>query len=96
MPLQRYRLSMFHALSCLNTLRLSVLARTRDRTQPASDDAAFCLSYLRQTILCRADTHLESVRSEYGGKSVQPFVTHEDCRDWEAVYAQLEATFEAA
>jgi len=86
---RRFRLSMFHALDCLNTIRENVLYRKVHRDIPTSSEAQFCLSYIRQMIQCRADTQLESVRSEYGGKSVQPFVTHNNCRDWTVVYDEL-------
>lgn len=86
---RRFRLSTFHALDCLNTIRQDVLDRKAHRDVPASSEAQFCLSYIRQMIQCRADTQLESVRSEYGGKSVQPFVTHNNCRDWTMVYDEL-------
>ncbi|KLO17141.1 hypothetical protein SCHPADRAFT_868643 [Schizopora paradoxa] len=86
---RRFRLSMFHALDCLNTVRENVLYRKTHRDIPASSEAQFCLSYIRQMIQCRADTQLESVRSEYGGKSVQPFYTHNNCRDWSIVYNEL-------
>ena len=87
---RRYRLSMFHALNCLNTIREEVLHRKEDRETPTSMEARSCLDYIRQSILCRSDVQLEWVRSEYGPKSVQPFVTHNNCRDWTAVYSELE------
>ncbi|KAL5525619.1 hypothetical protein ACEPAG_6955 [Sanghuangporus baumii] len=87
---RRYRLAMFHALDCLDTVRQNVLQRKADTVTPASPEAHYCLDYLRQTIQCRSDIQLEQVRSEYGPKSVQPFVTHNNCRDWSAVYSELE------
>lgn len=87
---QRYRLSMFHGLDCLNTIREEVLHRKEDRKTPTSMEARDCLDYIRQTILCRSDVQLEWVRSEYGPKSVQPFITHNNCLDWSTVYAELE------
>ncbi|KAL5504272.1 hypothetical protein ACEPAH_8346 [Sanghuangporus vaninii] len=87
---RRYRLAMFHALDCLDTVRQNVLQRKAFRDTPTSPEAHYCLDYLRQTIQCRSDIQLEQVRSEYGPKSVQPFVTHSNCRDWSAVYPELE------
>lgn len=89
---RRFRLSMFHALDCLDTIRRGVLERRADRSTPTSKEAHFCLDYIRQVILCRSDIQLEQVRSEYGGKSVQPFITHNNCRDWTSVYAEIEKT----
>lgn len=87
---RRYRLAMFHQLECLDTIRRSLLSRKANMTEPPSQDAKFCLNYVRQAILCRSDTQLEWVRSEFGGKSVQPFVTHSNCRDWTQVYDALD------
>ena len=84
------RLAMFHALDCLDVVRQGVLVRKADRETPTSMDVHLCLDYLRQTIRCRADVQLEQVRSEYGGKSEQPFVTHSNCKDWRKVYAEME------
>lgn len=87
---RRFRLSMFHQLDCLDTIRRNILLRHLDRDTLPSSETRFCLNYIRQMILCRSDTQLEPVRSEYGGKSVQPFITHSNCRDWTAVYRELE------
>ncbi|OCB84457.1 hypothetical protein A7U60_g8443 [Sanghuangporus baumii] len=87
---RRYRLAMFHALDCLDAVRQNVLQRKAFRDTATSPEAHYCLDYLRQTIQCRSDIQLEQVRSEYGPKSVQPFVTHSNCRDWSAVYSELE------
>ena len=86
---RRFRISMFHALDCLDIVRRNVLFRQEHRDIPASQEAQFCLSYLKQMIQCRSDIQLEQVRSEYGGKSVQPFMAHNNCRDWTRVYAEV-------
>ena len=86
----RFRIGMFHGLECLDLIRKNVLERRADRERQASGSAHYCLDYIRQMILCRSDIELEQVRSEYGGKSVQPFVTHNNCRDWSGVYAEIE------
>ena len=93
---KRFRISMFHALSCLDTLRQTIMERHRDKHIPAGPEAHYCLNYIRQMILCRSDIQLEWVRNEYGGKSVQPFMTHENCRDWTAVYREVERLNEEA
>lgn len=87
---KKFRISMFHQLDCLDIIRRNILERHVDRTTPPSSETRYCLNYIRQMILCRSDTQLEPVRSEYGGKSVQPFVTHSNCRDWTTVYSELE------
>ena len=85
----KFRVSMFHALDCLDRIRRNVLERRENRDKPTSGDAHYCLDYIRQTIQCRSDIELEQVRSEYGGKSVQPFVTHKNCKDWSKVYEKI-------
>ncbi|THH01404.1 hypothetical protein EW145_g6924 [Phellinidium pouzarii] len=87
---RRFRLSMFHALECMDIIRQDVLRRKADRETPTTPEAHSCLDYVRQTIQCRSDMQLEQVRSEYGGKSVQPFIAHNNCRDWSKVYAEVE------
>lgn len=87
---KQYRPAMFHALSCLDTIRQGVLARKADQSVPTTPEVHLCLDYIRQTVQCRSDIQLEQVRSEYGGKSVQPFVTHTNCRDWRQVYEEVE------
>lgn len=75
-----YRVAMFHQLDCLNVLReeMVLLLRTSTHTSTSPDPPAtssstptphraqFCLNYLRESILCHADSHLERVRSEFG------------------------------
>lgn len=87
---QRFRPAMFHALSCLDTIRQGILVRKADPSVPTAPDVHLCLDYIRQTVQCRSDIQLEQVRSEYGGKSVQPFVTHTNCRDWRQAYDEVE------
>ncbi|KAL0566968.1 hypothetical protein V5O48_015032 [Marasmius crinis-equi] len=85
--------SMFHQLRCLDILRAHY-ARLSSGDAPAtatpsSDTLSHhCLNYLRQTLLCNSDLHLDPV---FGA-------THKDadliahthiCRDWTAAYKEL-------
>ena len=51
--------------------------------------ARHCMNYLRQMILCRADTRLEPVRSPIGHARTMSEVTHV-CQDWSTVYEAAE------
>lgn len=50
---QAYTLAMLHQLRCLDILRDDYVSRTPSRWRK------HCLNYIRQTLLCFADTHLE-------------------------------------
>ena len=81
-------LDVFHQLHCLNNILLAIAARVKEGKEPSSH-VTHCLQYLRQMILCRADTTLEPVDPRLGPKAVQSAVTH-TCRDWTRVYSLLE------
>ncbi|KAH8117867.1 hypothetical protein DFH11DRAFT_1571123 [Phellopilus nigrolimitatus] len=51
-----YRLAMFYAPECLDTIRQNVLQRKANREKPTLAEAHFCLDCIRQTIQCRSDT----------------------------------------
>ncbi|THU98442.1 hypothetical protein K435DRAFT_856680 [Dendrothele bispora CBS 962.96] len=56
-----FRVAMFHQLECLDVIRTEMIHR-RDNTSIApSEKAHFCLNYLRQTVLCHGDRHLEMI-----------------------------------
>ncbi len=86
-----YRLAMFHQLECLAAVREEMMARQAGK--PVSERARFCLNYLRQSIQCHSDAHLEMVRSEYGGRAVLPYTTRTNCLDWEAIWGRAESHF---
>lgn len=90
-----FRVSLFHQLECLDVVRSAMRDRREHPSGPStSHEAHFCLNYLRQSIQCHADAHLEMVRSEYGGRAVLPYTTRTDCKDWERVWAESEANFD--
>lgn len=90
-----FRLAMFHQLECLGVIRASMMDRMKNPSGPSTSEVAhFCLNYLRQSIQCHTDVHLEMVRSEYGGRAVLPYTTRTDCRDWEQVWHQAEGNFD--
>ena len=89
---ETYMLSMFHQLRCLDVLREQILLPLEDRNIPRSQH---CLNYLRQTILCRGDMHLESFRAQTGTarETVERRGTYR-CRDFRAVYNAIEVNHE--
>ncbi|KAI0828644.1 hypothetical protein BC628DRAFT_1409196 [Trametes gibbosa] len=81
-PPRTFLISMVHELHCLDVLRVAFVA---NRTGAAAH-VAHCLRYLRQTVLCRADTTLEpdepglrGGRWEHAASGVG--AVHR-CRDW--------------
>ncbi|KAH9852241.1 hypothetical protein C2E23DRAFT_731274 [Lenzites betulinus] len=81
-PGRTFLISMVHELHCLDVLRVAFVA---NRTG-AAVHTAHCLRYLRQTVLCRADTTLEpdepglrGGRWEHAASGVG--AVHR-CRDW--------------
>ncbi|KAI0314401.1 hypothetical protein OF83DRAFT_1174773 [Amylostereum chailletii] len=90
----QYRLAMFHQLECLDVVRQESSARKEHPSQPATERAQFCLNYLRQSIQCHADSHLEMVRSKFGGRAVLPYTTRTGCLDWEVVWEAAERDYD--
>ncbi|EJD46596.1 hypothetical protein AURDEDRAFT_63116 [Auricularia subglabra TFB-10046 SS5] len=91
-----FSVSMFHQLRCLNLIGRELVDRlaadkTTQRKTPSSL-SHHCMNYLRQMVLCRADTTLESATNPYGPHIVTRAVTH-TCNDWTAVYAAAEDNY---
>ncbi|OCH85539.1 hypothetical protein OBBRIDRAFT_891123 [Obba rivulosa] len=81
-----FRVSMFHQLQCLDTIRRQlVLPKPRRNMQRARH----CMNYLRQMALCRGDTFLDPY--EYLSK-VRPLARHAErrCLDWRVLYDAAE------
>lgn len=84
-----FGVSMWHQMHCLNHIR-SVLVNGDD----GSDHTAHCFHYLRQAILCAADTTLEpggtNMKLANGDKVAAGVETVHTCRDWRQVYDWME------
>ncbi|KAI0749653.1 hypothetical protein C8Q80DRAFT_1218764 [Daedaleopsis nitida] len=88
-----FTVSMLHQLRCLDIVREVIV----DYYADASPDAVpkkqglvqHCMNYLRQTVMCRGDLHIETVRAPKGQQVTVSAVTHA-CRDWTAVYEAAE------
>jgi hypothetical protein len=96
-----YAVSMYHQMHCLNSFRRMFNGhKNSSREGHDSAHALHCLSYLRQMVLCAADTALEpafSARDSGTGKLTKAAygtgVTHR-CRDWSVVRKHVEANHE--
>ncbi|PSN60133.1 hypothetical protein BS50DRAFT_640221 [Corynespora cassiicola Philippines] len=88
-----FDVSMWHQIHCLNHIR-TVLINGDD----GSDHTEHCFHYLRQGILCAADTTLEpggvGMKKENGGISHPDEGTVHTCRDWRQVHDWLESQHE--
>lgn len=77
--------SMFHQLHCVEKLRRALA----DPDDPIATipHLQHCMNYLRQMVLCGADTTLEPASQDpaTGLETTGVGVTHM-CRDWDAVY----------
>ncbi|TFY69821.1 hypothetical protein EVJ58_g199 [Rhodofomes roseus] len=65
---RQFGISMFHQIHCLSMIRESLI-------NGINDHAAHCLNFMRQAVLCNADTTLEAITE----------TTH-TCKDWTQVY----------
>ncbi|TBU51884.1 hypothetical protein BD310DRAFT_941351 [Dichomitus squalens] len=95
--LRPFTLSMFHQLRCLDILRDILVEfhynKSPDATYKNPEMAKHCMNYLRQTVICRADTRLEHVRAASGPRVVVSDLTH-SCKDWTAVYEAAERNYQ--
>jgi len=96
-----FAVSMYHQLHCLNGFRhLTVASLAGNQTKHNIDHAVHCLSYLRQLLLCHADTALEPARladTVTGGTTQAVYgegTTHR-CHDWTQVRSWVEDNYQA-
>ncbi|TFK96612.1 hypothetical protein BDV98DRAFT_479899, partial [Pterulicium gracile] len=85
-----FTISLFHQLRCLDILRESLMSFRDPRTRSEPTRLAHhCMGYLRQMVLCRSNTQLQSVRNHTGTRITVSDVTGR-CQDWTAVYTEVE------
>ncbi|KZV95270.1 hypothetical protein EXIGLDRAFT_610797, partial [Exidia glandulosa HHB12029] len=91
---QQFSISMFHQLRCLDIIGRELLDERAQMKQWVEPSALsqHCMGYLRQMILCRADTWIESAYNAVGPRIVTSAATH-TCSDWSAVYGAAEDNF---
>ncbi|KAG9258583.1 uncharacterized protein F5Z01DRAFT_203104 [Emericellopsis atlantica] len=88
-----FGVSMWHQMHCLNHIRSTLLYG-----DDGSDHTAHCFHYLRQGILCAADTTLEPggviMEAKNGDKVATGVGVLHTCRDWRQVYDWMEKDHE--
>ena len=82
-----YTVSLFHQLKCLEIYHREYLKPLPREVTP---ELRGCLNYLRQSLLCHADTRLESVKNARVQASKQYDTI---CRDWTKVYEAAERNY---
>jgi len=87
-----FAVSMFHQLHCVNSLRVALV-------RPDDGDANFehvhhCFTYLRQALLCAADSTLEPFDFVTKNYTMQPVSHTRVCKDWGSVYEAAGANFQ--
>lgn len=81
---ETYTIALFHQLRCLDIIRQAVRDRTTSRP---GELERHCLNYLRQSLLCRGDIHMEIT----GGPLHRTEVFQDSfvCNNWESVYDSI-------
>ncbi|KAJ7622537.1 hypothetical protein FB45DRAFT_927919 [Roridomyces roridus] len=85
---QPYTVTLFHQMKCLDILRQEYLALEPGNTP--SPVTHHCLNYLRQSILCRPNIRLESVKNTVG-TAIRDYESV--CMDWTKVYEEAERNY---
>ena len=86
-----YTISSMHQVRCMNIIRESILEdRSDPKTALPSDLARHCLNYLKQMMLCRADSYLEVFQYNNSAGPIDLFSTYV-CRDWGTVHEAVKA-----
>ena len=91
--------SMFHQLHCVEKMRLAL--DNPDDPIATIPHLQHCMNFIRQMVLCAADTTLEPVDEvvrdesgrEVGARASGVGVAH-TCRDWAAVYETVEQNWD--
>ncbi len=85
-----FTISLFHQLRCLDIIRDGIVVFRSSKTPDRPDALVHhCMNYIRQMIMCRANTDLESVRSHVGPRVAVSETTHR-CRDWTQAFNAAE------
>ena len=82
-----YTVALFHQLKCLEIYHREYL---KPLPRQVTAELRGCLNYLRQSLLCHADTRLESVKNV----KIQASKRYDTvCRDWSKVYEAAERNY---
>ncbi|KZT35629.1 hypothetical protein SISSUDRAFT_1051127 [Sistotremastrum suecicum HHB10207 ss-3] len=80
---QLYAVSMVHQLWCLDVIRHDWW------TKNITHLSEHCLNYLRQSIQCASDSHLEGMYVQRNPYKLNAYHYDAICNDWTAVYDAL-------
>jgi len=84
---QTFTVALFHQLKCLEIYHREYLKPPPRQVTP---ELRGCLNYLRQSLLCHANTRLESVKN----REIQASKQYDTiCRDWTKVYEAAERNY---
>jgi hypothetical protein len=86
---RKYMLSMFHQLQCLDITRRAYVDGAEGRDSVRSSLTRHCLNYIRQMVMCRAESKLERVIDPDGAHAVQ-VREPQKCLNWRVVYGRVE------
>jgi len=90
---RQFSIAMLHQLRCLQIIRYTII----ENQQKLSSNITIkpdhlvdhCIGYLRQIILCQADTTVESLRSHTGGDAADLESANYTCKDWTQVFESI-------
>ncbi|KAH8651549.1 hypothetical protein BGZ60DRAFT_388156 [Tricladium varicosporioides] len=85
--LQALRVGYYTALSAMNESRQLTAEELKGEFMGSPAHAQHCIDYLRQSLMCHADTNIEPVIEEKGG--VIGFGSTHFCRNYEALKEQV-------
>lgn len=89
-----FAVAMLHTFHCINRIRARLV--NIPHTPQTRAHVEHCFNYMRQSVLCAADTTLEPLSETYmeayGVQNIDGLETNVKhvCRDWSAVYREVE------
>jgi len=94
---QEFTASIFHQLRCLDIIRQGIIsfrggANAEAHRSSPSPLVQHCMDYMRQMVLCRSTSQLQSVRNHTGTRITVSDVT-QVCKDWTTVFREAEINY---
>lgn len=88
-----YAVTMFHTLHCLDRIRKAIVGSPE--TTSARYHVQHCFNYIRQMVLCAANTRLNPTNhvQPSGQLASDGIGLMYECRDWDKVYEAFEANY---
>ncbi|RPD54580.1 hypothetical protein L226DRAFT_493490 [Lentinus tigrinus ALCF2SS1-7] len=82
---QPFTVAMMHQLRCLDVVRDQL---TRTKAERDEEPTRHCMNYLRQTVQCRGDLHMDGYQYPHKVNPVHPHPIRR-CKDWRVVYDKV-------